>query len=558
MNTRFKSVYEKGTRLVLAFVILTLVFVQTFGIAPKDNPAYAQSADQWEFVGQSVNDGTCYTPNTTISVTWNVKNAGNKAWQNYTFVGGPSNTSSNVAYTNVQQSVSLTTTFTTPSTVGDYRVDYKLVDETGSTVNSTRGSTSMWLSYKVAENCNASNSAPVQNSDNQATAVGGHWVEVAEQSHMVCKWQTIFGCWWSEKVIDVPASRTWVPDPVATTPPPAIIQHSAPAETQPPVATAQVAPSGPCTTVGETQIGEAWTVVCLGGNWVNAVTDPSGNTVVPVQAPTAPAATPIPNAPTSFNGVSLPSTASSVISGGGVFMYMFAGTMSLPANYVLVAEGTAYTTLSAAGTTVVSTIAACATPLVVIGIAVFTAYGISALVAVPATITHPPAIAVPVAPIITLSSMNSVRTIAVMGTLYELESLTGINITSRTLPVIEIGNLLTEYRTFKKTVPLGDGVSITIEYTNAGNGICETKSQIDVKFPWKTESFFGFDFSCGDPWSLAGSVTDLLRNFTVRIIDLVKKGLLTVPEVQAIVEMYVIKISALLLAILKALLEGGF
>lgn len=552
MNTR--NLVQYGTRLVLAAMILAVIF-QAFGISPKENPVHAQTNDVWEFLSQSVADGTCFAPNTTVSVTWTVKNAGSKNWSGYTF------NMISVAVTNIGSTVNLAASFTTPSTEGAYRAQYSLKDETSNTVLSVNGSASMWLDYIVG-NCDNTSSPAIASQNgvnNQASTPGGHWVETPEKSHQICTWETWFGCWWWEKVVDEPASRTWVPDPTPVPSAPAVTQSvHTPAETQSPVATAQVAPSGPCTTVGETQIGEAWTVVCLGGNWVNAVTDPSGNTVVPVQAPTAPAATPIPNAPTSFNGVSLPSTASSVISGGGVFMYMFAGTMSLPANYVLVAEGTAYTTLSAAGTTVVSTIAACATPLVVIGIAVFTAYGISALVAVPATITHPPAIAVPVAPIITLSSMNSVRTIAVMGTLYELESLTGINITSRTLPVIEIGNLLTEYRTFKKTVPLGDGVSITIEYTNAGNGICETKSQIDVKFPWKTESFFGFDFSCGDPWSLAGSVTDLLRNFTVRIIDLVKKGLLTVPEVQAIVEMYVIKISALLLAILKALLEGGY
>lgn len=322
------------------------------------------------------------------------------------------------------------------------------------------------------------------------------------------------------------------------------------AETQPPVATAQVAPSGACSNTGETQVGEGWAVVCL-GVWMNAVIDQSGNTVVPVQVPTAPAATPIPGAPTSFNGVSLPSTAGNVIDGGPVMLYLFAGSMTLPANYVLVAEGAAYQMLSTSGATVLSTVAAFATPLVVIGVATFVAYGLTALVAVPAAIVHPPAIAAPLANL-TFSNLSSETFAAIV----EMEVATGINITGKQLEAVVLPVGFLTFNDFQKTIRLPGGTVVSIRYTRVGN-VCNTTADMKIKFPWKEENFQGHGFGC-DPWSVVESVEQLIRDFTKRIIDLNNKGVGQVPIIADLIQQTVWDLSMLSLTLISILLKTGW
>lgn len=476
------DITKNGTRLVLAFVILTLVFVQTFGIAPKENPAFAQSTDQWEYVGQSVADGVCFAPNSPVTVSWTVKNSGSDAWQNYTFVGGPNNVSTNVAYTSAGQSVSLMTTFTTPNAVGDYRVDYKLIDETGNTVNSTKGSTTMWLSYKVSDSCNTNSpvTVPQNGVNSQQPTASGHWEDIPAQTHQECAWQTWFGCWYWKSVVDVPASQRWVPDPV-----PAPIASTLPAETQPPAPTVQ--PEVVTTVVYADPTLEMMYQLAVSSNPQMSYTDEQYRQMFFDWYGS--------NSKTIFarefelqsNNIAYVKTSEIMALRGGIPGWLYA---------------------LAAWTVTTTVIAMNAEQAANLRLPTITLSSAPTYVIVPSSYV----------PNVTFSSAVAKHQAhglqEAFASVTAMEQLLQINATTTTMTAITLPSNLT--LSGDKTITLPRGTVVTISYIES-NGYCNHKTEFKVQFPWGPEIFQGFSELCGG-WGLLEALTNMLKSWSDRVM----------------------------------------
>lgn len=154
---------KNSTRLVLAFAIIALVFVQTFGIAPKGSLVHAQSSDAWQFVSETVPDGTCYMPGALFSKSWTLKNVGESIWSlSYTFVfssgdqmSGPTSQQLTLSSVGKNNDITVSVNLTAPSTYGSYTGYWSVKDQNGNIVKSVNNKPTMWVSIKVAADCSA-------------------------------------------------------------------------------------------------------------------------------------------------------------------------------------------------------------------------------------------------------------------------------------------------------------------------------------------------------------------------------------------------------------------
>lgn len=160
MKTR--NLVKYGTRLVLAAMIIAVIF-QAFGIAPKGNPVHAQSTDAWQFVSETVPDGTCYMPGALFSKSWTLKNVGESIWGlSYTFVfssgdqmSGPTSQQLTLSSVGKNNDITVSVNLTAPSTYGSYTGYWSVKDQNGSIVKSVNNKPTMWVSIKVAADCSA-------------------------------------------------------------------------------------------------------------------------------------------------------------------------------------------------------------------------------------------------------------------------------------------------------------------------------------------------------------------------------------------------------------------
>jgi len=110
------------------------------------NPAAAPAApaggsavddDQYEYVSQTIADGYQVRPNTTVTITWRVKNVGSTAWDTNYYLNqyaGPTIKTPQVAFPRMvaaNEAIDLTVTFTTPPNYGDHNLWFKLMDPSG-------------------------------------------------------------------------------------------------------------------------------------------------------------------------------------------------------------------------------------------------------------------------------------------------------------------------------------------------------------------------------------------------------------------------------------------
>lgn len=93
--------------------------------------------DQYEYVSQTIADGYQVRPNTTVTITWRVKNVGSTAWDTNYYLNqyaGPTIKTPQVAFPRMvaaNEAIDLTVTFTTPPNYGDHNLWFKLMDPSG-------------------------------------------------------------------------------------------------------------------------------------------------------------------------------------------------------------------------------------------------------------------------------------------------------------------------------------------------------------------------------------------------------------------------------------------
>ncbi len=116
-------------------------------------------ADRAQFIADvTVPDGTTFSPNTTFTKTWRLKNVGTSTWTtSYTMVfdtgaqmGGPA--SVNLPYAvSPGQTVDMTVTLTAPSSAGSYRGYWKFQNPNGSRFGiGSYGTQSWWVDIRVS------------------------------------------------------------------------------------------------------------------------------------------------------------------------------------------------------------------------------------------------------------------------------------------------------------------------------------------------------------------------------------------------------------------------
>lgn len=151
-----------------SLLLITLVVVIFSVVNPQQ--VYAVEGDKWSLVGETVPDGTCFTPNSTVTKSFTLKNAGSGAWSpQYSFDFASGTQMGGIkqympANVGVNNTVTITLNLTAPSNPGEYKGYWSLKDGGGNIVKSTRGSESMWVWIKVAVNCNQSQIQPTQSS----------------------------------------------------------------------------------------------------------------------------------------------------------------------------------------------------------------------------------------------------------------------------------------------------------------------------------------------------------------------------------------------------------
>lgn len=93
--------------------------------------------DKYEYVSQTIADGYQVRPNTTVTITWRVKNVGSTAWDTTYYLNqyaGPTIKTPQVPFPRVvaaNEAIDLTVTFTTPPTYGEHNLWFKLMDASG-------------------------------------------------------------------------------------------------------------------------------------------------------------------------------------------------------------------------------------------------------------------------------------------------------------------------------------------------------------------------------------------------------------------------------------------
>ena len=93
--------------------------------------------DKYIYVSQTIADGYQVRPNTTVTITWTVKNVGTTAWDTTYFLdqfAGPTIKSPQINFprmVSANESVDFTVTFTTPANYGDHNLWFKLKNGRG-------------------------------------------------------------------------------------------------------------------------------------------------------------------------------------------------------------------------------------------------------------------------------------------------------------------------------------------------------------------------------------------------------------------------------------------
>ena len=111
-----------------------------------------------EFVDETVPDGTKYPANTKFEKTWTLKNVGSCAWTSaYAAVfvkgdsmSGPAAQALATEKVDPGQTLTIGVNFTTPSTAGTYRAEYKLRDANGVLFAFNNPDATFWAEVEVA------------------------------------------------------------------------------------------------------------------------------------------------------------------------------------------------------------------------------------------------------------------------------------------------------------------------------------------------------------------------------------------------------------------------
>lgn len=134
----------------------------TAAATPKPPASGGTPADKYQYLGQSIADKTQLRPNTPVTITWTIKNAGTTGWTtdySMRYFSGVKGSKDYIPFSKVvgaEKTIDLTVSFTTPSSNGDYNTWWKITNAQGQNFGD------LDFSFTVTNNPTRSTSTPAK------------------------------------------------------------------------------------------------------------------------------------------------------------------------------------------------------------------------------------------------------------------------------------------------------------------------------------------------------------------------------------------------------------